>query len=274
MKECKYCKAEFRDDEYRKLGGHQTSCILNPSRKITIEKITQKKLLKNPRSEYSIKCNKCGSDFYIIATEAEYVKGEYKKNCSSECSHSRNLRDETKLKIKNTIISKLIIVEKLCKKCGSKISKINKTGYCSKNKECRKLISDITAEKISKSVKGKTGGYRDKGGRGKQGWFNGIYCNSSWELAFLIWCRDENILVERNKIGFAYLYNGETKKFYPDFIINENYIEIKGYMGDQNTEKISQFKGKLEVIGKSEIKKYLNYTTVKYGKDFTTMYEN
>ena len=45
-------------------------------------------------------------------------------------------------------------------------------------------------------------------------------------------------------------------------------------MGDQNTEKISQFVGKLDVIGKSEIKKYLNYVILKYGKDFTAMYEN
>lgn len=274
MKECKYCKAEFGDDEYRKLGGHQTSCISNPSRRITLEKIKQKKILASPRSEYTIICNKCGSNFNVVITETEYSKGRYKKNCSLKCSNSRNLSNQTREKIKNTIINNFLYTEKLCKNCGSKISKTNKTGYCSRNKECRKLISSITSEKISKSTKGKTGGYRDKGGRGKQGWFNGIYCNSSWELAFLIWCRDEKIQVKRNKIGFSYFYKGKIKKFYPDFIIDGNYIEIKGYMGDQNTEKLSQFKGKLEVIGREEIGKYLKYTIEKYGKNFTNMYEN
>lgn len=43
------------------------------------------------------------------------------------------------------------------------------------------------------------GGYRKGSGVGKSGWYNGIYCDSSWELAYVIYHIDNNLPIIRNK---------------------------------------------------------------------------
>lgn len=130
--------------------------------------------------------------------------------------------------------------------------------------------------KISETSKrnGISGGKRHGSGRGKKGWYKGYWCDSSWELAYVIYNLQHGIRFERNKQGFEYEYNGQVHKFYPDFILEDGtYVEIKGAMTEQNKVKISSFCGSLKVIGKIEIKLYLNYSIQKYGKNFFDLYE-
>ena len=50
-------------------------------------------------------------------------------------------------------------------------------------------------ESIEKGyLKGKTGGIREGAGRSKSGWYKGYYCNSSYELAWVIYSLDNNKL--------------------------------------------------------------------------------
>jgi len=59
--------------------------------------------------------------------------------------------------------------------------------------------------------------------------YYGIYFDSSWELAVWIYCIDNNIPIIRNTNMFEYkdMYNN-VRHYIPDFIINGNYVEVKG----------------------------------------------
>lgn len=138
-----------------------------------------------------------------------------------------------------------------------------------------KKINAITEEqrrlKISKSCKGKTGGYRKGSGRGKSGWFNGIYCDSSWELAYVIYCKDHDIHLVRNTQKRNYTFNDTIKNYIPDFISNGCVIEIKGYDSDEWKAKIKHNPDVI-VLYEKDMKPYIDYAISKYGKNFTDLY--
>jgi hypothetical protein len=133
-----------------------------------------------------------------------------------------------------------------------------------------KKHSKEAKEKLSKS-----GGYRKGSGRGKSGWYKGYWCDSTWELAWIIYNIEHGVQFSRNTNGFHYNYREKKYKFFPDFILADGtYVEIKGYMDDKNVEKIKQFNRLLQIIvGKVGIKPYLDYVISKYGKDFKKLYE-
>lgn len=137
-----------------------------------------------------------------------------------------------------------------------------------------KTCSKETRDKLSiKSKLNGSGGYIKGGGRGIKGWYKGFWCDSSWELAWIIYQLDNNIEFIRNKEGFEYVFENKKRKYYPDFILNTGeYIEIKGYITEQVKEKIKQFPHKLNVIGKYDIEKYIIYAKEKYGNDFIKLY--
>jgi hypothetical protein len=138
----------------------------------------------------------------------------------------------------------------------------------------RKLKISETAKKNKLS-----GGLRSGSGLGKKGRYKGYWCDSSWELAWVIYSLEHNVKFERNNVGFIYNYNGQDRKYYPDFIVGETYYEIKGrrsyeQLDEENKEKISQFKNNLVVLYFKEMQPYLNYVIDKYGKNFTDLYES
>jgi len=62
------------------------------------------------------------------------------------------------------------------------------------------------------------GGIRNGSGRSKCGYYNGIYCGSTYELCWVIYNLDHNISFTRFS---GYLTDGKIK-YYPDFYIKEN----------------------------------------------------
>jgi len=59
----------------------------------------------------------------------------------------------------------------------------------------RKHQTEKTKEKLSKIAKDRgLGGYQKKSGRGKWGWYKGFWCDSSYELAYVIYNLDHNIV--------------------------------------------------------------------------------
>lgn len=127
--------------------------------------------------------------------------------------------------------------------------------------------------KITERAKLNNGGYRKGSGRGKKGWYKGIFCDSSWELAFVMYYCDSNIEVERCTEIRTYEYNGTTKNYYPDFIVDGVIYEIKGYETEQSKCK-RDCNTDIVLLAKFEMKKYLDYACSKYGKDFTKFYES
>lgn len=121
---------------------------------------------------------------------------------------------ETKKKISNGIRkfrnNKFQIKEKItkCKYCGKEIKYFyakNKPRYCSK--ECK---HNYLSEHI--------GGYRENSiKRFKSGNYKGIHCDSSWELAFLVYYLDHNLFIKRCDEIREYFYNGKKHKLYSRF---------------------------------------------------------
>ena len=130
--------------------------------------------------------------------------------------------------------------------------------------------------KISETMKKnkKSGGKRHGSGRGKKGWYKGFFCDSSWELAYVIYNLEHDIKLIRNTEKFPYLWENEIHYYIPDFILEDgSYIEVKGYRTKQVEEKIKQFKYPLEIIDKHNIKAYIKYVENKYGKNYIELYE-
>jgi len=133
--------------------------------------------------------------------------------------------------------------------------------------------SDDIRQDISNKMKSNgSGGYRKGSGRGKKGWYKGIFCDSSWELAVVIYCLENNIEIKRNTEMRNYIFEGVNKNYLPDFYINGILTEIKGYKTKQWEAKIL-FNDDIKVIGEEEIKFYIEYVESKYGKNFIELYE-
>lgn len=129
--------------------------------------------------------------------------------------------------------------------------------------------------KISETMKKNplAGGKRIGSGRGKQGWYKGIYCDSSWELAFLVYYLDHNKNIKRCEERREYIFNNEKHTYIPDFITDDGIIEIKGYKTQQWKSKLEQ-NPDIKVLYENDIKPYLNYVIEKYGdKFYETLYE-
>lgn len=162
------------------------------------------------------------------------------------------------------------IIKNQCGKIGNSLKgrSLGIAESTDKELERRKKISD-TMKKNPLS-----GGLRKGSGRGIKGWYNNIWCDSTWELSFILYQLDNKIDVKRNTKGFEYSFKGIFFKYYPDFIIDSVFYEIKGRrsyddLDEKNKNKINQFKGGiLKVFYDSDMKFYIDYAENKYGKEF------
>ena len=122
--------------------------------------------------------------------------------------------------------------------------------------------------KISTTAKNNTrcGGLRKNSGRGKKGWYKGIYCRSTYELVYVIYNLDNNIKFEPCKRIYEYSYKGEKHKYYPDFELdNGTIIEIKGYSNEQTKAKINSVKDRpIKVLYKDDLDYAFKYVYENY----------
>jgi hypothetical protein len=119
-----------------------------------------------------------------------------------------------------------------------------------------------------------SGGIREGSSRGKSGRYKGYWCDSSYELAYVIHNLDHGISFERNLEGFNYEFQNRIRKFYPDFISNGSYVEIKNFRSEETNAKISQFPHKIDIFYKEYVlENFIPYVVSKYGKDFIRLYE-
>ena len=123
-----------------------------------------------------------------------------------------------------------------------------------------------------------SGGLRHGSGRGKKGWYKGYWCDSTWELAWVIYQLDNGKVPVRNKEGFKYIIDGVEKTYYPDFILDNIFYEIKGRrsfndMDEKNKQKVSQFKHKIEILFSKDIKPMIEFVELNYGKKLEELYD-
>lgn len=162
---------------------------------------------------------------------------------------------------------------KFCAICNTKLS-FEQRGARTCSPPCAKQWQSIVMKQAAARAGGNLNPYGVRG-TAKYGTYQGYHCDSSWELAFVMYCLDHNLDIERNTEGFPYTYHGKEHLYFPDFIVNNIYIEIKNYNTDEVEAKRQQFPNDktLEILFKPDIKPYLDYATKTYGKNFTEMYD-
>lgn len=133
------------------------------------------------------------------------------------------------------------------------------------SKETKERLSQIAKER-------KLGGYVRGSGRGKKGWYKGFFCDSSWELAYVIYCLDHKIDIKRNTEKRTYEYNGKIKNYIPDFIVEGKLVEIKGYKTDEWLAKLSA-NPDVKVLYEKDLQPILDYVIMRYSKKFVELYE-
>jgi len=284
---CSNCQKEFqkpiayiKQGEKRGQNNHfcsnDCSCSFNSKLQPILKQKRIDEYYKNPK-----KCLNCNS---ILKYENSR---KYKtKYCSIKCAAIHTQKDgghchwsdedKKRLSLATKSNPKWVLrhqrkrTKKLCLQCNKEfeVQEYRKNQKCC----CRKCKNDWI--KKTGYLKGKNGGYRDNSGTHKKGWYKGYFCMSSWELAWVIYQLDHNISFTRNTKGFTYNFKGKTKKYYPDFIVNGEYIEIKNYVTEQVNEKIKQFPYKLKMLYKNDLTDVFKYVEDKYGKDFIKLYEN
>lgn len=154
----------------------------------------------------------------------------------------------------------------ISKQYKEKISKSLKGISLGKCKDPQKELE--RKQKISNSMKGNTNWKFNKcHGNAKQGWYKGIHCDSTWELAYLVYHIENNLYIERCTKYLDFIWNNEHHKYIPDFITDEGTIEIKGRKSKKSIEKEKQFPN-VKVIDIKLIKPYLAYVINKYGQNF------
>lgn len=270
---CKYCGKIFETGQ--KLGSHYLHCDKNPS----LPEIEQRRRQsRNKKISRTLNCVVCGKEYELVLTDKAYEVGKYKKCCCKSCSNALTFKNKDKKELNekraeaNKKFYKLTHLRTCCN-CG--IEYWDNTDYHSKKYCSEKCMKEAKHNKLSIAAKrNNLGGLHPETTHTfyKRGYYKGIHCDSSWELAFLIYCLDHNIDIKRNYDYLIYEFEGKEFKFYPDFIVNGKYIEIKGFYTAKNKAKREQIQN-VEFIDKTGIQKYLQYAVSKYGNAFTDLYD-
>ena len=242
-------------------------------------------------------CKHCGTKFYKTWSKwtlsefcckgcskkyaANVNKDEVKKKISNalkkyhenmpDCSYKK-MRQELALQKRNKLEEEYLKNPKICPICNNIIPyerRARKT--CSK--ECGGKA--IVQTKLDK-------GYYDNPNRhfvtSKCGYYKGIYCGSTYELAYTIYNLDHNIPFERNKKGFPYKYKGRKHTYYPDYITPDGYIEIKGMWTDKVDAKLAAVDEPIKILYKKDLKYAFDYVSNTYlgGKKsgWQSLYDN
>jgi hypothetical protein len=114
--------------------------------------------------------------------------------------------------------------------------------------------------------------------------YNDTLFDSSWELAYYIYLKDNNIDFEYQPnfyIDYVDDY-GKDRKYYPDFKVGDSYQEIKGnQFFDADGNPFNLYKNEtwynkynimlqndIKILRYTDVKVYISYIDSKYGKDF------
>ena len=210
-------------------------------------------------------CPKCKHEFN------SYSIWGSKKFCSRSCANSRGPRT---IEFKETVSKKLtnrpssnlgkLLVPRIDRACiGCKntfeIKTTDNKKYC--NNDCWKNYS---------------GGYREGSGRSKSGYYQGIYCGSTYELCWVIHSIDHAIGFTR----FSGVLESNELKYYPDFLLNDGktIIETKGYESQESVDKktalAESFGYIVKVLRREDLQYAFDYVIQKYGTPkYHTLYD-
>jgi len=187
------------------------------------------------------------------------------KFCNRSCANSRVFTEESKLK-KSEANKGLNKGKDTWNKGLNWV--ITKCLYCGDDIKCRKNYEKKYHPECWKKC---SGGLRKGSGRGKSGWYKGYWCDSSYELVWVIYNLENNIPFERNTKKYLYIWNNKERVYIPDFIQDGNVIEIKGFVTEQTIAKMNSVQN-LKILYREDLNKEFDYVINKYGKNFLKLY--
>lgn len=261
--------------ELKKSYGSQTS--------LTRELIKQTKTLQKQQREYEYSlspklCKTCN-------TPIPYDKHKQNDFCNHSCRAKTTNRTRT--------------ISESAKRHISERAKMNKSRliestrqrqldhppytriYFNTCKICKvQFVSQRTSRKTcSPSCKSQIhsiNNFRQNKTRGKCGWFRGIWCASSWELAFVAYhihlCHD----IKRFDSSIPYMYMGKQKRYFPDFIVHTDLYEVKGWYDDTVDIKLQAARSagwSIHIISKADIQPIIRQVKTWYNvKNITDLY--
>lgn len=193
------------------------------------------------------------------------------KFCCLSCSKVRTPKytDEWKNKIGQSVKDSLIFqknnndavkrrslkhIKFICKFCKEPFYRIpsNTHKYCSR-------LCYINGTKLYENKN--NGGYRKGSGTGKHSWYQSpiagrVYLDSSYELAYAKWLDKNKIDWRKNTKRFYYVDASNKKRYYiPDFYLikSDEYMEVKGFVRDNDELKWKSFPFKLTILMKEQL---------------------
>lgn len=102
--------------------------------------------------------------------------------------------------------------------------------------------------------------------------------DSSWELAYYIYLKDNCIPFEYHTISIPYIWNNKTHYYKVDFKVYDRLVEIKGdhilvknvFKDDGRSQAKYECMKENDVLilMENDVKPYLKYVKDKYGKDY------
>lgn len=122
--------------------------------------------------------------------------------------------------------------------------------------------TEETKQKISLKM-----GNNNNGNRSKKGYYKGIWCESQYELAWVIYNLDHNIKFKRFKGYYKYILpDGSIHNYFPDFILDDgSLVEIKGYYTDLVDIKLNAVNDrKISILYKDDLKFIFDYVCSTY----------
>jgi hypothetical protein len=258
---CEICDKEIRYNSYKKhLNKHKKDeKILNSIFKC---EYCNKEFYGKLYNTNRFCCKKCARGFSTKAKRKEINEKVNEKNNEKRIIRAQNKIIKTKEKIK--IISNKEF-EKECLGCKKIfVTKNFNRKYCSQS--CSSHFAQLGSHHIIKDTS-RMGGLRPGGGKSKQisyiNWLGYKMSLNKEEIEVAKILDEKQINWKRNTKGFPYITeNGKKRKYYPDFVINDNkYIEYKGWITKEMEWKMSKAKEKnnldlIIIIGRD--KRYLN----------------
>lgn len=273
---CKKCGKEYTllltDSQFDK-GKYKKYCSRSCANSKQHSEETKRKISQNV---------KAANILYIVTEE---TKEKISKNMLGN-QNAKKLIKKEKIK-KNNKIKKNIylnindIPKDICKYCNKEfIPKyiynenyykiIRHTKFCSP--ECLHQFKVNNFRQINKKYH--LGGFKEGSVKNyKSGWYHGIHCDSSWELAFIIYHEEHGNKIKRYKEIRHYILNGKEYNYHPDFIVNDKDIyEIKGIKSKMSDAK-QLYNKDIIFLYRKDMKIYLDYVIEKYGKNFIDLYD-
>lgn len=212
---------------------------------INIKNINNKKKL----THVTINCDECNKS---ISKNKNNLKNTNfcNKKCSLKYLNKQNILNKKQINEKRSNTLKILCSKvSYCKQCN--ITFEGSRNFCTPECRHKAIYTPEQRLKISKSLKGKTGGLRDGGGHSKVYEYINIhkhkmYLNlSEIEVAKIL--DNLNLNWNRNSKGFKYTtLLGINRKYYPDFYLSDFdlYVEYKGFVTPEMIHKMKDAQNK------------------------------